>query len=68
MPHRYKPAHVLISWPSTVACLQCMPLICSYLSCSVVANQTGHTLSTSLTHHVQPDLCGVAHSRRYGHV
>jgi hypothetical protein len=23
-------------------------------------NQTGHTLWTSMTHHVQPELCGVA--------
>ncbi len=42
--------------------IHCLPLIssCAPLQRGGKSNQMGHTLWTSMTHHVQPELCGVA--------
>ncbi len=58
MQHRYSLMLADLS-PCRHSLLASHQLLCP-LQRGGKSNQMGHTLWTSLTHHVQPELCGVA--------
>jgi hypothetical protein len=60
MQHRYSP---MLAGHMSSACrhlLRASHLLPWHLQRGGKSNQMGHTLWTSMTHHVQPELCGVA--------